>query len=112
MFAVSLAALACIGGTIRLETPADGATVTQLWPEQARLVRETRIEREKYFDGAANAKSIKGHKGRPMPVTFSWSGGKPPYRFTIRRLPDGKVFHDVTVEVASNVVDSLEIARE
>ena len=111
-FAVSLAALACIGGTIRLEAPADGATVTQLWPEQARLVRETRVEREKYFDGAANAKSIKGHKGRPMPVTFSWSGGKPPYRFTIRRLPDGKVFHDATVEVASNVVDSLEIARE
>ena len=111
-FTLFLAALACIGGGIRLEAPAEGTTVTQLWPEQAQLVRETRIEREKYFDGAANAKSIKGRKGAPKPVEFLWSGGKPPYRFTIRRLPDGKVFHDATVEVASNVVDSLEIARE
>ena len=97
---------------LRLEAPAEGETVTQLWPEQARLVREPLAEREKYFDAAENAKSIRGRSGRPKPVGFSWSGGTPPYRFTVRRMPDGKVFHDSTLAAPSNAVDSLEIARE
>ncbi len=95
-----------------METPAEGSTVSQLWPEQAKLVGESRVEREKYFDGAANARSIKVHKGKPMPVRFSWKGGTPPYRFALRRLPDGKVFHEATIDTPQIEVDSLEVARE
>ncbi len=107
-----LFAFDCARGDIRLASPAEGSTVSQLWPEQAKLVRESRVEREKYFDGAANARSIKAHKGKTMPVKFSWKGGTPPYRFALRRLPDGKVFHEAAIDTPQIEVDSLEVARE
>lgn len=97
---------------LRIVGPADGVVVKQLYPEQERMLGETIQEREKYFDGGANARSIRKNKGKPMPVSFSWSGGKPPYRFVLKRLPDGKTFHEATLEEKFVDVDSLEVARE
>ena len=104
------AAFAAFG--IECTSPVGGAVVSQLRPAQARFVRESMAEREKYFDDGPNAKALKADGSTPMPVEFAWSGGTPPYRLTVRRLPDGKVFHSSEQKGSRAQVDSLEIARE
>ena len=106
-----LVAAATVCG-IECVEPVGGATVSQLRPTQAKFVRESMEEREKYFDDGPNAKALKADRSAPLPVKFAWSGGKAPFRLTVRRMPDGKVFHDSTLAAPSNAVDSLEIARE
>ena len=110
------AALASVALTaaakIEICEPLEGAIVSQLYPVQAKLVSESREEREKYFDGGENAKALKEAKSRPKPVSLKWRGGKPPYLVEIRRLPDGKVFFTGKTGKNEIAVDSLEIARE
>lgn len=110
--AVLVLAAAVAASGIECVEPVGGATVSQLRPTQAKFVRESMEEREKYFDDGPNAKALKADRSAPLPVKFAWSGGKPPYRLTVRRLPDGKVFHSSEQKRRRAEVDSLEIARE
>lgn len=98
--------------TLVMLSPADGAIVSQLNDVQARLVRESMEEREKYFDGAANAKTLRDAKSNPKPVQIAWKGGCPPYAVKVVRILDGKTFLDLKdVKGHHAAVDSLEIAR-
>ena len=113
MFAAVFALVAAVNASgIECVEPAAGATVSQLRPAQAKFVRESLEEREKYFDDGPNAKALKADGSAPLPVKFAWSGGKAPFRLIVRRLPDGKVFHSREQQKRHAKVDSLEIARE
>ena len=97
---------------IKIIAPENGACVSQLYPVQARLVGETMAEREKYFDGGENAKLLKNAGSKPKPVKLRWQGGVAPFRLTVKRLPDGKVFLETKVDGNEAQIDSLETGRE
>jgi protein-tyrosine phosphatase len=112
-----LSALCCfcaflVQADIKILSPENGATVSQLYPVQAQLVGETMPEREKYFDGGVNAKRLKDAGCKPKPVELRWQGGVAPFKLTVRRLPDGKVFLDTKVDGNEAQIDSLETGRE
>ena len=98
--------------TPRLETPANGETVRQLKPLQATFVQESQKEREKYFDGDKHARRMRAQKNGPQPIKLAWKGGEPPYRVTVKRLPDGKEFYSFSTKTNCVSIDSLEIARD
>lgn len=106
----AVAAAAC--RPLTLLSPTNGTTVSQLNDMQARLVRETMEEREKYFDGGENAKALRAAKSNPRAVQIAWEGGRLPYSVSVVRMPDGKAFLDLKgVKGHHASVDSLEIAR-
>lgn len=96
---------------IGIVEPSEGAVISQHNEIQARFVRESMSEREKYFDGGENAAVLKTAKANPRPIILQWRGGKPPYQVTVRRVPDGKVFLSKEFSGHHARVDSLEIAR-
>ena len=85
-FCVAASALA-LPAQIELVAPASNAVVRQLHTIQRRYAKAPWAECEKYFDGAANAK-------------------------TVRRLPDGKVALAQVVATNCVEVDSLDIGTE
>ena len=111
LFALLLSVGSACAAPMQLLSPADGEVVSQLNDVQMRFVHESMVEREKYFDGGANAAVLKKAKSSPKPVVLHWKGGQAPYRVTVKRQPDGKVFFSETVQGHHARVDSLEIAR-
>ena len=97
---------------IAIVSPKDGATVGQLFPTQLKFVRESQQEREKYFDGAANAEAMKKDGSFAKPIDIAWTGADGACTVTVKRLPDGKVFFSGEAKGGKAKVDSLEIARE
>ena len=108
-------AAAALNAGIQITAPKEGETVSQLWPEAIKFLempREARKvnawnltkEQKKEFGKARNAK----------PVEFAWQGDtNAVYTLTVKRLPDGKVFHSATVTgCTASVKGRLEIARK
>ena len=109
-FCLLVAGSAC-AAPIQLLSPTDGEIVSQLNEVQMKFVHESMAEREKYFDGGTNAAVLKKAKSHPKPIVLHWKGGQAPYRVTVKRLPDGKVFFSDEVKGHHASVDSLEIVR-
>ena len=100
-----------------LKSPAEGAVVSQLWPEQKEFFEtplEKRISTARTDAESAGRTSKRMKRKRSaMPVLLEWSGDASEYQVTVVREPDGKVFYSSSV--ASNSVELaglLEIARE
>ena len=97
---------------IEILSPVPGSVVTQLGKTQTKFVEESKAAREKYFDGGAQAKTLKQDGYLPKPISFHWKGGKAPYKVVVRRKSDGRVFYEGVANGHHASVDSLEIARE
>lgn len=119
--AIVLAAVALglprFAAAVELLSPADGAVVPQLWPEQKEFL-ETPVERRVSIGrtDAESAGSVPKHMKRrrsAKPVRLEWTGDAERYRVTVAREPDGKVFFDSVVTSSFvEVSGRLEIARE
>ena len=102
---------------LALQTPTENATVSQLWPVQKEFLamsREARADNQRKIDGNRKEKLRYCTKTAAKPVDFAWTGdGSGACKLTVRRLPDGKVFHEATVTGhAAQVVGRLEIGRD
>lgn len=97
--------------------PAENATVSQLWPIQKEFLAMPREARATNQQAIAGNKSIKRQyrtKTAAKPVDFAWTGdANGVYTFSVRRLPDRKVFYESTITgLAAQVVGRLEVGRE
>lgn len=97
---------------VTLVSPKTGETVRQLKPLQAKFVKESLEEREKYFRDDACSATMRKQGNGPQPIVMEWQGGEGPWEVTVKRLPDGKVFISRSVTGTKLEIDSLEIARE
>ena len=102
---------------ITLLSPADGATVAQLWPEQKEffatpLAQRISVARTDAESAGRTSRRMK-RKRSAMPVRLEWSGEAAQYRVTVAREPDGKVFFSANVTSSFvEVSGRLEIARK
>ena len=100
---------------ITLIAPKEGETVPQLWQNVKNfldLPREARKENA-YKISKKEKNQFKQSRGA-KPVEFAWTGDtNAVYTLTVKRLPDGKVFHSAIVTgCTASVKGRLEIARE
>ena len=108
-------AAAALNAGIQITSPQEGETVSQLWPE---VIKFLEMPREARKVNALNlTKEQKREFGKvrgAKPVEFIWQGDtNAVYTLTVKRLPDGKVFHSATVTgCTASVKGRLEIARK
>ena len=100
---------------LTLLAPKEGETVPQLWPKVKEFLdmpREARKENA-YKISKKEKNQFKQSRGA-KPVEFAWTGDtNAVYTLTVKRLPDGKVFHSAIVTgCTASVKGRLEIARE
>lgn len=98
-------------GAVSLIAPKEGETMCQLRPAQLKFVKQTKEQRDRYFDGKDFAHSMRQDGSTPMPIELEWTGDSKEYMVSVKRLPDGKVFFSASVPSNRVEVDSLEIAR-
>lgn len=113
--ALAFALAAAAEAAITLVSPKEGETVPQLWPKVKEFLdmpREARRENGLKLSAAAKGEFKKSRGAKP--VEFAWTGDtNAVYTLTVRRLPDGKVFHSAVVTGCTAAVKGrLEIARE
>lgn len=102
---------------IVLKSPAEGAVVSQLWPEQKEFF-ETPLEKRisgvrTDAESAGRTSKRMKRKRSAMPIRFEWTGDAKEYNFTVVRQPDGKVFYSSSVTSNSlELTGLLEIARK
>ena len=113
---VVVVALAASGeAKLTMVAPRDGETVPLLWdkvkafldmPREARKMNRLNISK-------AESRSYREVRGA-RPVEFAWTGdSNAVYRLSVRRLPDGRVFHEAVVTgCVASLAGRLEIARE
>lgn len=108
------AALLASAAPLAVVSPRDGAVVPTLSDGQKAFLSMPRKERVAYFASKECRRKMVGLGWYPKPVRLEWSGGAPgaTYRVAVRRMPDGKVFHECEGTNTWTVVDNLEIARE
>ena len=99
---------------LTLLAPKEGETVSQLWPKVKEFLdmpREARKENA-YKVSKKEKNQFKQSRGA-KPVEFAWTGDtNAVYTLTVKRLPDGKVFHSAIVTgCTASVKGRLEIAR-
>ena len=100
---------------LTLIEPKEGETVPLLWPKVKEFLdmpREARKENA-YKISKTEKNQFKQSRGA-KPVEFAWTGDtNAVYTLTVKRLPDGKVFHSAIVTgCTASVKGRLEIARE
>ena len=100
---------------LTLLAPKEGETVPLLWPKVKEFLdmpREARKENA-YKISKTEKNQFKQSRGA-KPVEFAWTGDtNAVYTLTVKRLPDGKVFHSAIVTgCTASVKGRLEIARE
>ena len=100
---------------LTLIAPKEGETVPQLWPkvkEFLDLPREAR--KENAFRISKKEKNQFKQSRGAKPIEFAWTGDtNAVYTLTVKRQPDGKVFHSAIVTGCTAAVKGrLEIARE
>lgn len=117
VFACAVAVSQNAVGEIVLKAPAEGAVVSQLWPEQKEFMETPLEKRISVARTDAESKGVRPKRAKrkrsAMPVRLEWKGDAAKYKVTVSREPDGKVFY--SAEVATNVVELtglLEIARK
>lgn len=102
---------------VTMLSPADGAIVSQLWPEQKEffatpLAQRISVARTDAESAGRKSRRMK-RKRSAMPVRLEWRGEAAQYRVTVAREPDGKVFFSANVTSSFVEVSGLlEIARE
>ena len=110
-----LAFIQMADAAIALVSPKDGETVSQLWPIVKNFLDLPRDARkENAFRISAEEKDTFKNSRGAKPVEFAWKGDTNGiYTLTVKRLPDGKVFHSAVVTgCTAAVTGRLEIARE
>jgi len=111
-FALTVVGAWGVAEAIEIVAPTEGETARQHFPAQVEYLTKPLAERERYFDGAENARAMVRDGSRPKPIQIRWKDAAGAVRVTVRRLPDGKVFFSETVSATNGVsVNSLEIAR-
>ena len=103
-------------GEIVLKSPAEGAVVPQLWPEQKEFFEtplEKRISGVRTDAESAGVKPKRVKRKRSAkPVRLEWFGDAARYQVTVSREPDGKVFFSSSIPSNSvEITGLLEIAR-
>ena len=111
-FALTVVGAWGVAEAIEIVAPTEGETARQHFPAQVEYLTKPLAERERYFDGAENARAMVRDGSRPKPIQIRWKDAAGAVRVTVKRLPDGKVFFLETVSATNGVaVNSLEIAR-
>ena len=108
-------AAAALNAGIQITAPQEGETVSQLWPEVIKFLEMPREARKVNALNLTKAQKKEFGKVRgAKPVEFAWQGDtNAVYTLTVKRLPDGKVFHAATVTgCTASVKGRLEIARK
>ena len=115
-FAICVAfAAAALNAGIQITAPREGETVSQLWPEAIKFLEMPREARKVNALNLTKAQKKEFSRARTAkPVAFVWQGDtNAVYTLTVKRLPDGKVFHAATVTgCTASVKGRLEIARK
>ena len=109
-----LCAAVTLCADIRITSPQEGETVSQLWPEVIEFLEMPREKRKvNGLNLTPEKKRAFGKVRGAKPVVFAWQGDtNATYELVVRRLPDGKVFHSATVTgCTASVKGRLEIAR-
>ena len=111
-FALTVVGAWGVAEAIEIVAPTEGETARQHFPAQVEYLTKPLAERERYFDGAENARAMVRDGSRPKPIQIRWKDAAGAVRVTVKRLPDGKVFFLETISATNGVaVNSLEIAR-
>ena len=100
---------------LTLLAPKEGESVPQLWPKvKAFLDLPREARKENAYKISRKEKSQFRQSRGAKPVEFAWTGDtNAVYTLTVKRLPDGKVFHSAIVTgCTASVTGRLEIARE
>ena len=108
-------AAATLSANIEITSPKEGETVSQLWPVAIKFLEMPREARKvNAWDLTKAQKKEFGKARTAKPVEFAWQGDtNAVYTLTVKRLPDGKVFHSATVTgCTASVKGRLEIARK
>ncbi len=114
-FSGVLCAAVTLCADIRLTSPQEGEIVSQLRPEAIKFMEMPREARKVHAWNLTKAqKKAFGRAHGAKPVEFAWLGDtNAVYTLTVKRLPDGKVFHVATVTgCTASVTGRLEIARK
>ena len=112
-----LCAVVTLCADIRITSPQEGETVSQLWPDQKEFLEtplEKRISGARTDAESAGVKSKRMRRKRTaMPVHLEWTGDAALFSVTVAREPDGKVFFSANVTSSYvEVTGLLEMARK
>ena len=114
LIALVLAPAFTVEAEITLVSPKQGETVSQLWPKVTEFLDMPRADRKENPKRLSDKerKLFKRSKSA-KPMDFSWKGdANGIYTLTVKRMPDGKVFHTAIVTgCTASVKGRLEIAR-